>query len=342
MEKIGKLFVEKFYPLMDRFLPEKLALKIKLILCILHGNWQFCNFTSEDMAFGLLADNAQEKIDRLLNGLDPDSKNKTKRLIERATWLCEMRHHILFKISHFFWKEELEEQQKFAKEMPKLIDRYKVPGAPIEVLIYHNGLTLLPQAAKEYISGKDFLDIGAFIGDSAVIFTQYDPGKIYSFDISAKNRAKYFNTMRENNIPEKKFEFVHAAVGDRDNEEISFSDIGGGSTNLATKGSSKVSATTIDSFVQKNSLNVGLVKFDVEGVGFQVTKGMAETLKQHRPVLLLAIYHNSEELFEIKPFIENLNLNYTFIMSKLNPHHILSELILIGYPSELDAGEGKI
>ena len=335
MSMVGDLVVAKFYPLMDRFLPKGVALKIKLVFCVLHGDWQFCNFCSEDLAVGLSESAAEEKLAKLLSGLDAESADLVKRLVGRIALLCRMRHSLLLKPSSFFWEEELAEQRRWARELPALASKYKLPETPVEVVAFHNGMTLLPPAAINYLARKDFLDVGAYVGDSAVVFMEYGPRKVYSFDISTRNKAKYLATMEANHLSTEKYEFVLAAVGDKDGGEMSFADTGAGDTNLGTSGSSKAPACTLDSFAAAKGLDVGLVKFDVEGFGLQATRGMVETLKRHRPVLLLSIYHNSDEFFEIKPFIEALGLGYKFKLAKLNPFHLVGELTLLGYPGEL-------
>ena len=98
----------------------------------------------------------------------------------------------------------------------------------------------------------------------------------------------------------------------------------------------RVEQTTIDAEAKKRNFNVGFIKADVEGDGFRVVKGAIETIKSHRPVLSLCVYHNSEELFEIKPFLEKHLNNYIFEF-KLQDFKIgdIVELTLLCYPKEL-------
>src|SRR5205085_12398759 len=56
------------------------------------------------------------------------------------------------------------------------------------------------------------------------------------------------------------------------------------------EGSYKVEVVTIDDFVKKNSLKIGLLKIDAEGVEMEVLNGARDTFLQHRPVAILGLH----------------------------------------------------
>ena len=58
----------------------------------------------------------------------------------------------------------------------------------------------------EYIKDSVFIDGGAYCGDSAMMFLQYNPQKIISFEPSAANRDLYRNIMELNDIKNDKIE----------------------------------------------------------------------------------------------------------------------------------------
>ncbi len=47
--------------------------------------------------------------------------------------------------------------------------------------------------------------------------------------------------------------------------------------------------------------------------------GAVETIKSQKPMLFISIYHSVEDFFEIKPWIENLDLGYKFEIIKEQP-----------------------
>ncbi len=222
--------------------------------------------------------------------------------------------------------------KKFQKYFPVQIGE---PG----VFCFHCGLKEIPFVA-DYIKGKDFIDGGAFIGDSAFMFEKfYKPNMVYTFE-PLKINFDYINqTIKMNDL--KHVTPVMSGIGDKEEEsEISYNPEGLSGSSIIIKNKNnltqKINVTTIDNFVSKNNLNLGLIKLDVEGFESNVIKGAAESIKKYRPVMLISIYHTPQDFFEIKPFIESLNLNYKFKIKKTAPQDLLTELMLIAYPAELE------
>ena len=56
---------------------------------------------------------------------------------------------------------------------------------PLEVasIYYHHGMRFLPDTVKDYVKGKIFIDGGAWIGDSSLVFMNYTPKKVLAFDM---------------------------------------------------------------------------------------------------------------------------------------------------------------
>ena len=74
-----------------------------------------------------------------------------------------------------------------------------------------------------------------------------------------------------------------------------------------------------------------MIKLDVEGFGLKALKGAEKTIQTFKPVLLVSIYHNGEEFFDIKCYIEDLKLDYTIIIRKLDASEPFFETILIAW-----------
>jgi hypothetical protein len=87
--------------------------------------------------------------------------------------------------------------------------------------------------------------------------------------------------------------------------------------------------TTLDDFVRKNNLNVGLIKVDVEGFEKELLKGAVNTIETQQPSLLLSIYHSGDDFFDIKKTIEQLNLGYRFKIRQQFAGSALPETLLI-------------
>ena len=220
------------------------------------------------------------------------------------------------------------------------------PGKYIEesVFYYFHGLRLLPEAVNGYLRGCDFIDAGAYIGDSAIALRKYDYRKIYSIEISQKSIKRYKAYCSACGLPEGKYELVNAAITGSDYEDPAIlADTGSAGISLIRRSGRydeiRVEQVTIDSLVERYKIEPRFIKADVEGHEMEVLKGAVKTLTRYRPVLSFAIYHNPREFFELKPYIEVLLDNYIFLIRKLNSgirnNLCHSEVILIGYPAEL-------
>ena len=59
-------------------------------------------------------------------------------------------------------------------------------------------------------------------------------------------------------------------------------------------------------------------------------KGARKTIEKYRPVLLISMYHNPSDFFEIKPMIDSWNLGYKFSVYKpLGNNTVVAETLLI-------------
>ena len=102
----------------------------------------------------------------------------------------------------------------------------------------------------------------------------------------------------------------------------------------------KVPCTTVDAFVRENKLEVGLIKVDVEGAEQMLLRGAEHTLREQRPALCIAIYHNMDDFMHIKPWLENLGLGYRFRIFRpvLEPSFMVETVLL----AEIDGTQSEV
>ncbi len=89
---------------------------------------------------------------------------------------------------------------------------------------------------------------------------------------------------------------------------------------------------TLDDFVQTHNLSVGLIKLDIDGFEMQAIRGALHTLKTQRPVIISAIYHTPEEYYELKPYLESLNLGYEFKLRYSGNSDHYHKIVLVAMP----------
>jgi FkbM family methyltransferase len=207
-----------------------------------------------------------------------------------------------------------------------------------EIFYFHHGLRFASENILRYIKDKDILDCGAYVGDSVLVLKPYTTGTIYSFEFSQKAITEFRKVMEKNSIRSGSV-LIEAALGDRI-AILNVVDTGKDNNNLRICSEGEdVRMTTVDEEVKNREIKVGFIKADLEGYGFKMIKGAIGTIKTQRPVLSIGIYHNYEELFEVKPFLQRKLKNYEF---EFQLHRFsrgeFAELTLFCYPQELISG----
>ena len=217
------------------------------------------------------------------------------------------------------------EENLHNKILEQDLSKYQITdktGFQPEVFYFKNGLSFLDEnIVKKHLANGCVIDGGACTGDSALMFSEYDfVDKIYSFEPCKTPYLNLKNTLELNNC--NKAEAINTGLSGEDGEV----DILG----------EKCQITTIDTFAKDKK--VGCIKLDIEGLELSTIKGAVETIKRDCPILLICLYHTPQDFFEIKPFLESLNLGYKFKVVNTEPCNYLIgvHLVLIAYKEDWD------
>lgn len=206
--------------------------------------------------------------------------------------------------------------------------------ASSEVLLAHHGLKHeVPSAVYNYIRGKTFVDAGSFYGESSVAFLNYQPGFIHAFDPDPMTEHPFRSAMKQHGM--SNYEYHPCALGNK-KTSAEFRNV------CRNRGAQAVSCnvTTLDEvFREQKESRLGVVSADIEGWGVELLEGGKEVITRDRPVLLLANYHNRNELFGMYKFLMEQNLDYTIKMRALCGG--VFEMTMIAYPRELDSEPTK-
>jgi FkbM family methyltransferase len=335
-----KFLVRMLYPVIDRLFPAPLASKIKMCGCILVGDWMIpYNFTSCDPSY-LRNHSSADIVKKNFPGLSEDASRDMISYFERLrrllpTWEDQnFRFQIFLKSDFAFSRAELAANRREDREAIRRGKAYGIDFQRAEAtsLIYHHGLTLVPEKVLQYIENKDFIDAGAYDGASCLVFQQYAPRCVFAFEPSKANQQLFAQTLNRNRIDREKYRLIGKGLADVEGT-VAFDDTGDAVNDLSKKGEQLAEITTVDLFAKANNLQIGVIKADVEGMGLKVIQGCLETLKNSRPVLLLSVYHHPDELFGIYNFLFGLSLSYKIFFKPL--HRTINEMTLIAYPEEL-------
>jgi len=281
----------------------------------------------------------EDKLSILKENLDEESIKTIDNVFERYVFMLPSQKYkkaFLCNKHEFFTKEEINGQNQKIK-IDK--EKYKLPqGIYYETSIfqYGHGLKLLPENVLEYIKDKDFIDGGAFVGDSAIFMNGFTSGKVHSFEPDRKNFALLQETIGLNRLEDKIIPY-ELGIADENKEIKVYSSVFCNSV-LQTREKSNpiiINTTSIDNFVKNNAITIGLIKLDVEGNEFEAIQGAINTINEQKPVLLISVYHHPKDFLEIKPLIESLNLDYKFMVKKLNDFSPTYETMLICLPESV-------
>lgn len=154
------------------------------------------------------------------------------------------------------------------------------------------------------------VDVGAFIGDTAISFVKNYGGckKMYCYEIDPENAKKAI----ENTSSLDFVQIVQKAVSD-ENGEI-FLDLNSdqpSNSKISNGGSVKIPAVTLDEDIQEK---INFIKMDIEGAEQSALKGCAGHIRKDRSKLAVCTYHGNRDLIEIPKLIDGIRDDYRFYM----------------------------
>lgn len=242
----------------------------------------------------------------------------------------------------FLWTDEdrrLFENFKTMRENgPEFLRAVNVDWASNFTNLY--GLYHVPAPILKGINGKAVIDGGAFVGDTLNVWRGYFANSpVYAYEPGTKNfetMMGYFHSYVESGAVKMLKVGLGKEVGKlqfnspTDNISAAASTAQGAEEAQFTE---EVEITTIDEEVRKYNLEVGLIKLDIEGGEMDALAGAVDTIKTQRPVLVIAIYHNPQQFYGTKAYLESLNLDYTFQVRRSCFSNAFSDLVLVAYPT---------
>jgi FkbM family methyltransferase len=301
-----------------------------------------CEKLLSEESFNQFTGDIKEEYLRLVSGLDSESVATVVRVLSRI-------QRYRSENTSYFWFTDLER-----RELLNIYDQHysrilKLPGnscaygtyllpsriISTTVFYYKHFLNKLNRLDK--LKSKNIIDVGGFIGDSALIFSPYTNKNVHVFEPVTHLYELLEETIRLNNltniVPQR------LALGESSHTSEIY--IRGDTSTLCRseqttcRAKEEVQVIALDDYVEQNDLKVGLIKVDIEGYEQAFLRGAEHTIKSQRPTLLLSIYHSSKDFFEIKPLIESWNLGYRFQIAKPSDLTIIVDTTLI---AEVDEG----
>ena len=300
------------------------------------NDWEkdFIRHNFSDFDSGICAN----QISALLQNLDEISASNVQKVLSRLQLLLKSSYANI-DIFSMAEQQEIREIQKnkynYLKLCEDLFYNYGcyLPENHYEdtVFIKQLNISLLPDNIISNLKGTDFIDVGAYVGDSAFILNKLLPRNIYAFEASTLNYELMKKSLKFNNLEDIVVPLNYALGAT--NKDICLKEDGACSVISTQESFNKsVKMITLDSYINEHpEINVGLIKVDIEGAETDFLKGAKNTIRKFRPVLLLSIYHNLSDFLNLKTEIEKLSLGYTFKVSSPTFGCIVCETNLIAF-----------
>lgn len=278
----------------------------------------------------------QQKFQHLIGGLSADDTALIVKILQRQQIVKDSDEAI-----NLFSPKEQQAIKEIQRELDREIFRvsdnmfcfkhYFLPVKHFEasVFIYKHGIDCIENTG--ILKDKDILDVGGFIGDSILVLKPLTNKRIISFEAVSEHYELMKQTITLNHLDNVIAE--NMALG-HENGFITIEIAGSASAFKANgavtvKGSEQAALKTLDSYMEGTDIVPGLIKVDIEGAEQDFMEGAKETIARYKPVLLMSIYHNADDFFNIKPIIESWNLGYKFRIHKPVDYSISREVLLI-------------
>lgn len=156
------------------------------------------------------------------------------------------------------------------------------------------------------INNNVFIDIGGFDGDTTEQFCIRHPNykKVYLFEPSILNlnNAK----IRLNKF--ERVEYIQMGLSDKSGH-LFFDDSAGSASSVKfdSQNYNLIEVTTLDEYVDEP---VDFIKMDIEGWELKALIGCKEHIKNDKPKLAIAVYHNASDFREIANYVLSIHPDY--------------------------------
>ncbi len=161
---------------------------------------------------------------------------------------------------------------------------------------------------------ESFLDLGAYRGDTVQEFLHYVEG--YEKIVAVEPDKRTFKKLQINCDCLENCTMLNNAIWS-ENCTLHFDDNKGRGGSAKSEGV-EIPAICVD-YLTENYGNSTYINIDVEGAEKEMLQGSKTTLQQYKPKLCMAVYHRSEDIFELVNKVKEINPDYKVFL-RHHPH----------------------
>lgn len=178
-------------------------------------------------------------------------------------------------------------------------------------------------------NNKVFVDIGSYIGDTVQDFidTYKKYKKIYCYEMTAESMA----TVKENLSKYENIIYNNKAVSNNNRLGYFTTELIDASTNkLVTNGNVEIEIVSLDNDITES---IDMIKMDIEGEEYNALLGCKNHIINDKPILMISVYHNNEDLWKLPKLIDEFNNKYDFYLRNYGNNVFPTEIVLIAVPN---------
>jgi FkbM family methyltransferase len=167
-----------------------------------------------------------------------------------------------------------------------------------------------PKGMFEFSRHESYFDCGAFTGDTIAGFLDAVGGSyrhIWAAEPDRSNCEQLAKYVDEAKLADVDIinKGIYAYAG-----KLPFRENGTMLSRISEDAENYIEVDTIDHIT--GGAPVTYIKMDVEGAELQALKGAEQTIRDHRPVLGISIYHKRRDLIDIPRYIKEIVPEYRF------------------------------
>lgn len=178
-------------------------------------------------------------------------------------------------------------------------------------------------------NNKVFVDIGSYIGDTVQDFidTYKKYKKIYCYEMTAESMA----IVKENLSKYENIIYNNKAVSNNNRLGYFTTELIDASTNkLVTNGNVEIEIVSLDNDITES---IDMIKMDIEGEEYNALLGCKNHIINDKPILMISVYHNNEDLWKLPKLIDEFNNKYDFYLRNYGNNVFPTEIVLIAVPN---------
>ncbi len=184
-------------------------------------------------------------------------------------------------------------------------------------------LDIIPNCDNEV-----FVDLGAYTGDTTFdyINTYQNYKRIYCYEIT-KETLSILKDVLSNY---KNIVYKNKAVSDQNNIlYLSESSVNASANQALEIGTIEIESVSLDNDILEK---IDMIKMDIEGSEYKALKGAKNHIIHDKPKLLISVYHNNDDLWQIPKLIDEYNQNYKFYLRYYGNNIYPTEIVLLCVP----------